>query len=181
MKRKFKPKKKVNYKRNKNPLIKQKGYKKITEFQGEYRWLSNFVDAEITLNGNTFKSVEHGYVHGKFTDPKLKEKCVNPTNLTSGDIKRLGRKAKLPKDWNSRKLQLMRSLLELKFQIPEYKEKLLATGDMVIEEGNRWGDKFWGIDLRTGEGNNNLGRMIMEIRDNLRDSERNSSSFDDIL
>ena len=54
---------------------------------------------------------------------------------------------------------------------PHLKEKLLATGDRELVEGNWHGDKYWGVCLRTGEGNNHLGRMLMELRDYFRDIE----------
>jgi predicted NAD-dependent protein-ADP-ribosyltransferase YbiA (DUF1768 family) len=37
----------------------------------------------------------------------------------------------------------------------------------IIQEGNKWGDTFWGVDLKTGEGQNHLGKLIMDIRDEL--------------
>lgn len=41
---------------------------------------------------------------------------------------------------------------------------LIATGDAILREGNHWGDRFWGVDARTGEGENHLGRLLMELR-----------------
>jgi hypothetical protein len=37
-----------------------------------------------------------------------------------------------------------------------------------LVEGNRWGDQFWGVDLRTGLGENHLGKILMKVRDELR-------------
>lgn len=48
----------------------------------------------------------------------------------------------------------------------ELGEKLLATGVVNIEEGNSWGDTFWGVC--EGHGENHLGKLIMEQRDALR-------------
>ncbi len=42
-------------------------------------------------------------------------------------------------------------------------EKLLATGDAVLEEGNNWGDEFWGVV--DGRGMNWLGTLLMTVRD----------------
>ena len=52
--------------------------------------------------------------------------------------------------------------------IPALAAALLATGDAVLQQGNTWGDRYWGKDLRTGEGENHLGRLLMERRDLLR-------------
>ena len=43
------------------------------------------------------------------------------------------------------------------------------TGNLVLEEGNGWHDTFWGVDLKTGEGENHLGRILMQVREELRE------------
>ena len=53
-------------------------------------------------------------------------------------------------------------------QNPDLKEKLLATGNKTLIEGTWWKDTFWGIDLKTGQGQNHLGQILMEIRDEFR-------------
>ena len=45
---------------------------------------------------------------------------------------------------------------------------LIETGDAHLQEGNTRGDKFWGVYLETGEGEYNLGKLIMEIRKKLQ-------------
>jgi len=54
-----------------------------------------------------------------------------------------------------------------KFRQEPYRSKLIATGDQLIQEGNTWGDTYWGVDLETGEGENNLGKIIMTLRGSL--------------
>lgn len=46
------------------------------------------------------------------------------------------------------------------------KARLLETGDKHLEEGNTWGDKIWGTV--NGEGENNLGKILMRVRAELR-------------
>ena len=50
----------------------------------------------------------------------------------------------------------------------ELKDKLIATGDAFLAEGNYWGDKFWGICPADGEpekdGLNKLGELLMLVR-----------------
>ena len=36
-------------------------------------------------------------------------------------------------------------------------------------EGNGWHDTFWGVDLKTGEGEKHLGRILMQVREELRE------------
>jgi len=37
-----------------------------------------------------------------------------------------------------------------------------------LEEGNWWFDLFWGVDIKTREGENNLGKIIMKVRNELK-------------
>ena len=62
----------------------------------------------------------------------------------------------------------MEGTVLLKFnQNPELKRKLIATGDAVLVEENYWGDKFWGVCSKTGEGENHLGIILMKTREDL--------------
>lgn len=132
----------------------------IDSFKGENRFLSNFWPAEVQLDGATYPSVEHAYVAAKTLDPKLRE--VAQSLPTAGDVKRFGKKLKLRADWDDVKLDVMRDLVRQKFQHAELRDKLRATGDQPLVEGNTWGDRFWGVCR--GEGENHLGRILMEVR-----------------
>jgi predicted NAD-dependent protein-ADP-ribosyltransferase YbiA (DUF1768 family) len=67
--------------------------------------------------------------------------------------------------WDAVKFGVMRTALELKFSsYPKLLKGLRSTGDRLIEEGNVWDDRVWGCVDR--EGQNWLGRMLMDIRDN---------------
>lgn len=61
----------------------------------------------------------------------------------------------------------MRDLLRIKFNDDHfgYRQKLIDTGDAYIEEDNKHHDTFWGVC--DGEGENQLGKLIMEIRKEL--------------
>ena len=62
----------------------------------------------------------------------------------------------------------MRFALKLKFQDKILRELLLETGDAILEEGNIWHDFFWGVDASSRYGENWLGKLLMELRDNLQ-------------
>lgn len=137
----------------------------IKEFRGEYRFLSNFYPAPIEYRGIRVATTEHAFQLGKLPDDATREEIEAIAYAGSpGEAKRAGRKARLRTDWETVKIQVMREVLLLKFSIPELRNKLLATGDEELIEGNTWGDRIWGIDLRTGVGENNLGRLLMEVR-----------------
>jgi len=134
----------------------------IEEFQGEFRWLSNFMPVTIVLDGVTFPSVEHAYVSSKKDDKEWIEIC-SKGGLTSAQIKNMGKGITTIKN-----VVVMTECLRQKFNQEPYKTKLIETGDRYIQEGNRWNDTFWGFCLKTNTGENNLGKIIMEIRDELK-------------
>ena len=60
------------------------------------------------------------------------------------DAKKLGRDLTLRPDWEKVKVRLMYEICMCKFmQNPELRDKLLATGESTLIEGNNWGDYFW--------------------------------------
>ena len=138
----------------------------IEEFKGDFRWLSNFTLVDIEYNGIIYPSVEHAYVSAKSNDLNFKLKCSD-RNVTSGQVKRLGRKIEIIPEWDNIKLDVMRNLLEIKFNIEPFKTLLKNTGNVYIQEGNNWNDVFWGVCLKTGKGKNHLGHILMDIRRNL--------------
>ena len=138
----------------------------IKEFQGNKRWLSNFAPVKIELEGRTYSSVEHAYMSAKSNDDSWKKFCANEKN-TAGQVKRASRNIQLVDDWETKKLDVMEECVRQKFNQEPYKTKLLETGKKHIQEGNRWGDKFWGVCLKTNKGLNHLGRLIMQVRDEL--------------
>jgi ribA/ribD-fused uncharacterized protein len=137
--------------------------KKIEGFSAEYSFLSNFHPCEIEAWGLKFPSVEHAYQAAKVEN--LEDRVQFQTG-TPGQAKRLGQTVPLRSQWNYQKVGIMLELLRLKFSIPELREKLLATGDAYLEETNGWGDTYWGV--HRGEGQNHLGQLLMQVRDELR-------------
>lgn len=135
----------------------------IDSFEGDYRWLSNFATAPVELDGVLYPTVEHAYQAAKTLDIHQRYRILD---LTAGQAKRYGRRVTLREDWDDIKLDIMQELLEHKFSITLYKNKLLATGCEEIVEGNTWGDTFWGVC--NGEGRNELGKLIMRVREKLR-------------
>lgn len=141
---------------------------KIEEFQGPYRWLSNFwpCTVSLTLDGEiwTFASVEHGYQTAKVWDPADRQRVA--LAATPAQAKRIARQCKPRFDWSKMKLQVMEELLRDKFSDPKLRLMLVSTGDSELIEGNTWGDTYWGVCLGVGE--NNLGKLLMKIREEVR-------------
>lgn len=139
----------------------------IKEFQGEHRFLSNFWYVPIIYEGIKYPTSEHAYQAAKTFDKKSKIKISELSK--PGDAKRFGQKVLMRPDWESIKIQIMEDILRIKFTNKIMRQKLINTGDQEIQEGNRWNDRFWGIDLRTGIGKNHLGRILMKIREEINE------------
>lgn len=138
----------------------------IVEFQGEFRWLSNFAPCKIVVDGMVYNSVEHAYMSAKSDDPEWKIYCRDTER--PGDVKRASKYIQLVTDWEDIKLDVMAGCLKQKYSQEPYKTLLIETGEDLIQEGNRWHDTFWGVYLPTGKGQNHLGKLIMKIREELK-------------
>ena len=154
----------------------------ITKFRGEFRFLSNFWMCDVLIDDLVWPATEHYYVAMKTLDPDLREDIrlgpfkedengvlVRPAHPpTLGQVKRIGRRLELRPDWDDIKIDVMRRAVTAKFtQNSDLLQKLLATGDAELIEGNAWGDTFWGVCR--GRGENWLGRILMDVREQLRE------------
>lgn len=137
----------------------------IKNFSGEYEFLSNFYSIPV----------RYEYFYGSSEAAYQAQKAANLAdrlefrNYSPQRAKRRARKIPIRADWNEIKIACMRDIVYAKFlQNAELAAKLLATGDNLLVEGNYWHDTFWGVDDSTGVGENNLGKILMEVRANLK-------------
>ena len=142
---------------------------KIDHFRGEYAFLSNFWEVPVTYKGLTYGSNEAAFQAQKCMTEVEKTEF---TQLRPSASKKLGRRVRLRSDWEEVKVGIMEEIVRAKFtQNADLRQMLLATGDAVLEEGNTWNDTFWGVHLKNGQGQNHLGKILMEVRDELRTAE----------
>lgn len=133
----------------------------IDRFKDKYSFLSNFYPAETMYDGVLYPTSEHAYIAAKTLSPTLRAHITTLT--TPGADRHYGRRLDLRPDWEDVKLGIMHQIVRDKFiRNPELREKLLATGDDLLIEGNTWGDTFWGCV--GGEGENHLGKILMKVR-----------------
>ncbi|MCA9071027.1 MAG: NADAR family protein [Planctomycetaceae bacterium] len=138
----------------------------VDSFAGEYRFLSNFYPSPIRVDGLLYPTVEHAFQAAKTPDKEEKRKIADARS--PGRAKALGRKVRLRKDWESVKVGIMKQLVLLKFrEHPDLEERLLATDDAELIEGNTWNDRFWGVC--NGHGKNHLGKALMWVRTQLQE------------
>jgi len=136
--------------------------KKIDSFRGEYSFLSNFYGVPIKLGKCIFPSSEHAYQTAKTKDKKLRKQIAQAK--TPGEAKRIGRTIKLIENWEKQRVEIMYKILRAKFsQHKDLMDKLLATEDAELIEGNTWGDRYWG--MCRGRGENKLGKLLMLLRE----------------
>lgn len=142
----------------------------INEFKGDYRFLSNFYMTDVMYDGQIWPSSEHAYMAAK-TTCSMTRALINSAP-TPAEAKKIGRKLMLRPGWESMKQAVMQEILLDKFSRNAIlKQKLLATGDQQLIEGNWWGDKIWGVCLKTNQGQNLLGKTLMIVRDLLSDEK----------
>lgn len=138
---------------------------KINSFTGPYKFLSNFYELRWPLvceHRLTYKTVENAYQAAK---SMYRNDRIDIKDLPPGKAKIAGRKlVHLRSDWEQIKRAVMLELLLQKFiHNEDCRQWLLETGDTPIEEGNSWGDRYWGTV--NGEGENNLGKLLMVVRE----------------
>lgn len=133
----------------------------------EFREFSNFAPYPIILDGRRWPTAEHYFQAAKFSD-KSDQEAVRKAN-TPLLAARLGRdrKRKLRRDWESAKVGVMKKAVLAKFsQHEDLRVLLLSTNESKIVEHTEH-DRYWG-DGGDGRGRNMLGRILMEVRNELR-------------
>ncbi len=136
----------------------------------EFGEFSNFALFPIRLKKRTWPTSEHYFQAMKFKDRAIQERVRK--QKTPMLAARMGRDRKLPlrRDWESAKVNVMREALEAKFtQHEDLRALLLSTGDAKLVEHTE-NDSYWG-DGGDGSGKNMLGRLLMELRARLAESQ----------
>lgn len=138
----------------------------IIGFNGEFSFLSNFYPCKV----NVYTNAEAAY---------QAQKCENPVDrvqfiqLNAGPAKRLGRTVQVRPSWNEMRVDVMRDVVHTKFSSnPDLAEKLIATDDAELIEGNCGHDNFFGDCICPAcakiPGENWLGKILMDEREALK-------------
>lgn len=143
----------------------------IDDFRKYYFFLSNFSKYATAYEGVVYPTSEHAYQAAKSLDPEVRKQFLESDKPR--DAKNLGQEIERRRDWETVKYGIMKKVLFDKFSRHyDIQQKLLATGDAELVEGNTWHDNTWGnctcdrcYDI---EGQNMLGKALMEVRDMLK-------------
>lgn len=139
----------------------------IKEFRGAYSWASNFWAAPIVYEDIVYPATENAYQAAKFLDENYKRRIAS---VGPAEAKRMGtsRTSRHPDHvWHQMSLKVMYNVNLLKYTTHlDLQELLLDTYPQVLQEGNTWGDTFWGVCK--GKGENHLGKILMKVRHDIR-------------
>ena len=165
----------------------------------EYRFLSNMYPCKVIVDGIEYQTSEAAFHAGKFKEKKYKMMFTNLKTKPDGNWKELGNKAKqlgqrngITKQYNlsfdsnawdnGEGQRAMLKAVRAKFKNTELASKLLKTGDAILIEGTFWNDRIWGVSLKRikdkdgniigykGSGKNELGVILMKVREELKNN-----------
>lgn len=147
----------------------------ITDYQLNVLPLDNFSAFGLIMDNKYFQTSEHAFQYLKFVDVnnELAQKIRN--SYSPNEARKIAHENKKYKkgDWSKVKYLNMEKVLKLKVkQNPIVMKKLLATGDYIIAEYCTDEDTEWGLD-NNNLGDNNLGKIWMKIRSELKGSDKN--------
>jgi len=145
--------------------------KTIDDFRDpNFSWLLNSHPSDVVFDGETYRTLEHAFQAAKTDDQDDRTKIRFADSARKA--RQIGRRMSIHQNWDAERVNVMRQLLESKFQAPDLRQKLLATKSAKLESG---GHKFWG--LVKGQGDNLLGKLLMELRASIL--QKNSEALDE--
>ena len=150
------------------------------KFGGGYHPFSNFYPAPVEFEGLIYSTGEGAFQAAKTLEIENRKSFQN---IPPGVAKKMGRRLKLRKDWEEVKYKVMVEILKSKFSNGELQKILLDTGDRyIIENTSRWHDNIWGnceCEMSNYiEGQNLLGKALMEVRCEIRRHHSQSHVYD---
>ena len=134
-----------------------------------YFEFSNFSPHGFEEEGVYWPTVEHYFQAQKFSVPDaIYFREMIRLAKSPHKAKALGRSDQMPlrSDWETVKEDIMQYALRRKFECPVLRRILISTGRRKLVEASRH-DKYWGSD-RDGSGQNRLGVLLMQLREELR-------------
>lgn len=140
----------------------------------QYGCFSNFSPHGFELDGAYWPTSEHYFQAQKFAGTPHAD-AIRQVK-TPKDAAKMGRDRKRPlrRDWEKVKDDIMRKAVLKKFEThADICETLLATGDQDIVE-NSPVDYYWGCGA-DGSGQNMLGKILVEVREILREQTEEES------
>lgn len=136
-----------------------------------YAELENKYPSPITYDGITYPSAENAFQATRFKDYSERRRFSYFAPYEA-EYKGAKFRSTVP-DWDNEKYDIMYNILKIKFSDPIFKKRLLDTGNQTIIIKNRNHEHEWGTCTCSrcrGAGNNNLGKLLMQLRSELREN-----------
>lgn len=140
------------------------------------RWgeLSNMAsDFPLVVCGHVWPSSEALYQACRFPDlPDVQELIARQTSGMAAKMRSKPHRSATREDWPRIRVRVMRWVLRVKLaqHMKRFGAVLLATGEApIVERSSK--DRYWGaVESRDGtlEGQNVLGRLLMELREEMK-------------
>lgn len=125
----------------------------------------------IEIDGVVYPTVEHAYQCKRYIDPAIIEEVRSARSPMLAWKISATHKHNTVADFAERKLEIMKDLMRIKVaQHADVRQALIDSKDLNIVKHITTappGDGFWD-DGEDGTGLNHMGRMWMEIRDEIR-------------
>ena len=138
---------------------------RVSDNYGEF---SNFASYSLFDGKQVWPTSEHYFQAQKFLETDLQEKIRLLNSPIEAAMEGRNKRNPLRSDWENVKDDVMRYAVFEKFkQHPKLQELLLSTGNAEIVEHTK-NDSYWG-DGGDGSGKNKLGKLLMEVREKLKD------------
>lgn len=136
-------------------------------YEKEYYMLSNFAATAISWKGVMYPTAEHIYQSEKFVNKEIVEQIRTAASPYEAKILAHTFSVERVASWDAVKIDVMRSVLYQKAKQHQFvSEALLRSLDTALVEDSPT-DLFWGAGA-SGMGENNLGKLWMEVRESLR-------------
>jgi ribA/ribD-fused uncharacterized protein len=137
-------------------------------YEQEFYPFSNFSSFKLEWKGYDWMTSEHAYHSEKFiNNPEIIEQLKQSRSAHDAMVIAYANKDRYREDWDEIKLDVMKSILIAKVEQHTYvKKKLIESGKKELIE-NSWRDDYWGWG-ENKDGSNHLGKIWMEIREELK-------------
>ena len=141
-----------------------------------YTYFSPYTAHAIEVDGVVYPTVEHAYQCMRYTDQKIKDEIWNARSpVKAWEISEKYKQDKYKDfqkpDFRPHKREVMKQLMRAKAdQHEEVRKALMDSGDLkIVKHIDTYppGDGFWD-DGSDGKGENQMGKIWMEIREEIR-------------
>ena len=138
-------------------------------------YFSPFTAHVIEYKGVVYPTLEHAYHCQRYTDPAIQQEVMLATSpIKAWEISQ-NHKARQIENFDENKREVMKKLCRVKIaQHDDVRRALLDSGDIRIVKRRVAGPQdagYWG-ENHNGMGRNELGKIWMELRDELLASKK---------